>query len=1086
MSFVSVVEGSLAGLGIARLLRTCRGIATIEFFAGPEINVQPRFDVPVASIRKTHIPRETRVFSPTNGGAYWRVGRCLDGVDEPIQVQFPNQEIVNLPSSDVFVRWSKPISDPSAYLARMVTETPMFAFNRASFIQNIVRQRATAMGITAALSSAIELQPHQLEVARRVLHDPNQRYLLADEVGLGKTIEACIVIRQYFIDEPYSASALVVVPTALVDQWTQELRTRFFLVEYLNSALQVVGVDSFETIEAGIRDVGLIVIDEAHHLTQDTPQFRRLYGLVASIAKKVSRLLLLSATPVLGNEGAFLKMLHLLDPATYVLEDLAAFRRRIEGRQQVAEAVAALTPENAMILETYFEELLARFADDSILKSAIETLRPILARFPEADDEELLRLLARLRSHISDTYRLDRRILRNRRANVKFLTPTRRPARVWAYRDPNTMTVAHSVDSIRRSLYTFAGNGDEDASNTGIARSLIESWAVGPEMVLAWAEGLPPTLVNLISAELEAIRIAVTELQRVKPREECLYRHLRDLLATRELKVVLFCCTATSADALYAFLRSRLSSAVERHGRRGARGDDGWTRFLSSNSCKVLICDEVAEEGLNLQGGSKVLVHYDLPFSPNRIEQRIGRVDRFGSGNSIESFVVICDDDPFATEWYRCLANAFSVFSASIASLQYLVDDVMTQLYSGILEQGTASIDAAIEWLAGPQGKVQTELKKIASQDALDALSDDNSVSWDAMMDLDSDWKSVRDAIDPWIRRSLIFGTENVPLEATVPVGDRIVRYRFANDSQRSTLVSATEFAARFAGTMDRKALGYHADRPLTHPYSYRRSTALSVEGRIHGTRLLRSGDVFVNGLEQFTSNDDRGRSYAMWRRISGYEAASSAGVDVFFAVHLVIEADVQPALDASGRTHDGETSARMALQRRVEAIFPPISYTTWIASNLVAVDVAIAERWLQPPYDKRDNGLGGEDLNIRTERWDAVRGMGVLEMNVWAELPIEVAVVGRKTAAQDEYVLKTIQVADAALREEWLSRAQHLQLRREKLDERQRVAEDATGSWERGISLALIRGVRSPKIRLDSIGAIFLSSSHLGESATK
>src|SRR6202030_711001 len=130
------------------------------------------------------------------------------------------------------------------------------------------------------------------------------------------------------------------------------------------------------------------------------------------------------------------------------------------------------------------------------------------------------------------------------------------------------------------------------------ARSLIESWAVGPEMVLAWADGLPVAVANLISADVEAILVAVTELQRARPREECLYLHLKNLLASRELKVVIFCCTTVSADALHAFLRSRMSSVVERHGRQGSRGDEGWTRFLNSKSCNVLICDKNAEEGL--------------------------------------------------------------------------------------------------------------------------------------------------------------------------------------------------------------------------------------------------------------------------------------------------------------------------------------------------------------------------------------------------------------------------------------------------------------------------------------------------------
>jgi ATP-dependent helicase HepA len=87
-------------------------------------------------------------------------------------------------------------------LARQINETPMFAEARSGFVRAIIGQRAACQGMSALYSSVIELDSHQVEVVRRVLQDPAQRYLLADEVGLGKTIEAGILIRQYVHDDP--------------------------------------------------------------------------------------------------------------------------------------------------------------------------------------------------------------------------------------------------------------------------------------------------------------------------------------------------------------------------------------------------------------------------------------------------------------------------------------------------------------------------------------------------------------------------------------------------------------------------------------------------------------------------------------------------------------------------------------------------------------------------------------------------------------------------------------------------------------------------------------------------------------------
>src|SRR5258708_19253322 len=98
------------------------------------------------------------------------------------------------------------------------------------------------------MSATIELQPHQLEVARRVLRDPAQRYLLADEVGLGKTIEAGIIIRQAVIDNPRHHKIVVVAPETLVTQWQEELRFRFGLGSFLDVSLFLFGLENLSQL----------------------------------------------------------------------------------------------------------------------------------------------------------------------------------------------------------------------------------------------------------------------------------------------------------------------------------------------------------------------------------------------------------------------------------------------------------------------------------------------------------------------------------------------------------------------------------------------------------------------------------------------------------------------------------------------------------------------------------------------------------------------------------------------------------------------------------------------------------------------
>jgi ATP-dependent helicase HepA len=109
-------------------------------------------------------------------------------------VRFPNHNDRNIPVSELYVRWPKPITDAAEFLASQVSDTPFFADGRAAIVRHFLEQRGGYKGLTGLASSSIELIQHQVTVIRRVLGDPVQRYILADEVGLGKTIEAGVLV----------------------------------------------------------------------------------------------------------------------------------------------------------------------------------------------------------------------------------------------------------------------------------------------------------------------------------------------------------------------------------------------------------------------------------------------------------------------------------------------------------------------------------------------------------------------------------------------------------------------------------------------------------------------------------------------------------------------------------------------------------------------------------------------------------------------------------------------------------------------------------------------------------------------------
>jgi ATP-dependent helicase HepA len=289
----------------------------------------------------------------------WRAGR-VDGppiipgppatAEESYPIRFPNHNDRNIPVSELYVRWSNPVTDLAEFLTSQVSDTPFFADGRSAIVRHFLEQRDGYKGLTGLASSSIELIQHQVAVVRRVLGDPVQRYILADEVGLGKTIEAGVLIRQHLIDNPWDHNVAIVVPTHLVEQWRQELATKFFINEteqvHLWSESDLPGRKLPESLS-------LLVVDEAHRTASSA--FRvsdpnhLTYSIISSMARRSRSILLLSGTPVLHQETGFLAMLHLLDPNAYPLADVEAFKKRVSERQTVADALMDLSDDASVL-----------------------------------------------------------------------------------------------------------------------------------------------------------------------------------------------------------------------------------------------------------------------------------------------------------------------------------------------------------------------------------------------------------------------------------------------------------------------------------------------------------------------------------------------------------------------------------------------------------------------------------------------------------------------------------------------------------------------------------------------------------------
>jgi ATP-dependent helicase HepA len=1079
--FVRVRQPPWIELGIGKLVSVTAGTGVVRFFDHPDNPNPPQVRIALAQVLPVELPAQSRVYRLDDVSSRWRVGRVLDGQGGTLLVQFPNKDIAHVPVSELEIRWRRPVSDLLTFLIQQVTETPLLSNARSLFMREVTRQRSASQGMSALLSSSIQLTDYQYKVIKRVLLDPVQRYLLADEVGLGKTVEAGVLIRQFILDSPRSARVLVIAPASLVDQWRAELIRKFNLDPWMDESLHIVASNDLDELQRTIPRAGMLVIDEAHHLSTDTDTNGvSLFGLVRQHASSVTALLLLSATPALADTLGFLKMLHLLDPVAFPLEDIDGFRRRIESRQLIAELVARLVPENALTMEDDLDRLVAAFRDDTLLQERVERLRPIVQRLPDEDDEEFVDALETVRIHVAETYKLHRRILRNRRRSFPWATPKRSGLRRVTYACDYQRQRHEALEELRLALVNDSVTGS--IGPLMLQHAIQSTRGDSLEKVLQSLPDIAPEHV----AEASRVSALSRRSREHESRLRALSNEVLSQLGNAQVQISVFCDRTETADEVFESLQALLRDQVVRHRVRdrdefddldmelGRLERQDWRRFMREpEDCRVIVCDCAAEEGLNLHGGHKVVIHFDLPASPNRVEQRMGRFDRFGSGKAIESVVLVCSDAPDEVAWVDCLERGFEVFEQSVASLQYLVDEVMQPLAQQWMEQGTAALIALERALAGPGGRMVRERRRIDQQDTLDSLGARPDDSFEDLEAADEEWRIWGAAFRELTEKALQLSHVPLPWQSRLPQGEEVFRTRYSTGGAAPTLFPLSVFVSDFIGSLDTEAPGANSRNLLSFPYALRRNTALSKDGQAKRVRPLRFGDPLVEALLSFCQTDDRGRVFAVWRHWPDYDATDASGNDLFFRFDFLVEADLQ---DGAASEDTAGLTMNRALQRRADGCLAPQFITVWIGADRKAV--VHPTDYLTAPYRNRPAAEGqGRDYNLNSARWHR---LATREDVPWLQNWGPVCRQAHEDALAHVRGLSVVrdQIARAQrlLNEQLQARTTYLHNRITRLTGFARQAEEAELASELDRHERLMTALAQPRFHLDVVGAVLVS----------
>ena len=484
---------------------------------------------------------------------------------------------------------------------------------------------------------------HQLHIAREVADRSAPRVLLADEVGLGKTIEAGLVIHRQLLSGRASR-VLILVPENLQHQWLVEMRRRFNLQVALFDAERFIESDAsnpFEDAQLALvalewlvdddkaQDAlfaagwDLMVVDEAHHLVWHEEQASAEYALVEQLAEVIPGVLLLTATPEqLGQDSHFAR-LRLLDPNRF--HDLAAFRAESEHYRPVAEAVQELLDEGRL-------SPTAHATIQGFLGAEGEAL---LAAVSDGDSQASARLVREL----LDRHGTGRVLFRNTRAAVQGFP--------------------------ERNLHPYP--------------------LANPEQYRDLPAGEHAELYPEVAFQAQGESSDEERWWRFDPRVDWLIDTLKMLKRT---KVLVICAHAETAMDLEDALRVRsgIPATVFHEGMSILERDRAAAYFADEEfGAQVLICSEIGSEGRNFQFAHH-LVMFDLPAHPDLLEQRIGRLDRIGQKHTIELHVPYLQDSPQQRlfQWYHDGLNAFLNTCPTGNALQHQFGPrLLTQLPGG-------------------------------------------------------------------------------------------------------------------------------------------------------------------------------------------------------------------------------------------------------------------------------------------------------------------------------------------------------------------------------------------------------------------
>ena len=645
--------------------------------------------------------------------------KCKDDYYKYYIQNFDDKSVVKVPEAEAIAAFNNGQVDPCVQLKKCEFQNPAWYLGRAVVAKSMDILENSIYGFKELAGSKIYLMPHQVNTIMRCLQESPCRYMLADEVGMGKTIEAISVYKIYTMNQS-NKKALIVVPQALKEQWISELLLKFNIPNGMGKNNNSVTVKTLQELrEKDLFTVwDFVIVDEVHKYLFSQSEYEKLHK-ISTLAKNI---LLLSATPVQQKKEEYLDLLRLLLPQKYNFFSVEKFGKLIAKQSKIIQKTALILDD----LGDFEEEINSLTESDEnahdseeceeLFEEIYEDLEEIC---DELDDDKLNELLQRIKyenddlgvyaikviiSYICSNYQIESNIIRNRRT---ILESTDEDVQLMASRDLIELTY----------LTDNEANPYEQLSYNGFANWIIKGLESG---ILDVELDIKPLLSRFFSSpwafykQAKSSKMDESILDNIRKwleSEQFNVDHINDILddpdkfadsyASRlvvvinalyddfyDQKIVLFTNYAETFDVYRKALTKVFpEEEVSFFGASMSTEEIELNayRFQTQDECRIMLCDSTGGEGRNFQCADYI-VHIDLPWDASAIEQRIGRLDRLERDMSrpVVYSVVVHTKDTFEEALFSFFKDGLKIFNHSLSGMEIIMKEINDEIISAI------------------------------------------------------------------------------------------------------------------------------------------------------------------------------------------------------------------------------------------------------------------------------------------------------------------------------------------------------------------------------------------------------------------